>query len=1143
MKLRTIQGRSGTGKTTFCLQELAKEQALDESRALLYIVPEQFSLLSEKALLAASAGGALSRAETISFRRLSFRVFAELGGLNRVLLDDVGQSIVLRKILFDVRARLMYFQGSVDKQGFIDKLSAMLRELYQYEIRPEALKHAAGRVIGDENLRLKLHDLAIILETYDAYLLEREFTGEDALDLLADRLGDSDTIRDARIWIDGFKSFTPQEYRVLAGLLRHADCVTVALTTDIPAAQYPDLRRQDAFFETKNTLNTLFTLACEANIPVDAPIALTDMKRLANAPALDFLEKNFLGYRRHQYAGDASCVRLVQADNMYTELHDTARTVVELTREKGFCYSDIGIVCASHEAYAKSAEVIFGQYGIPVFIDAKEDALSHPLTEYIRAAFEIVGNGWQYESVFRFLKTGMTSLSRAEIDRLENYVLAYGIRFNRWQKEWEYGFDGAYECFERKEINRLRVCVLGFLDPLTSRFTRSARHDAAAYCHALYAFLEEGGTLSLLSQWIDDARTKGDNLLVQTHMQVWEGVSSLLDKVFETLCQERLLPAEFARILEAGFSAISLGLVPPSLDQVIIGDLRRSRLPEVKALLILGASESALPGRAASDSVLSDEERRVIAEGGVFLAPDAVTRAAEDNFNIYAILSKPSDFLYMSSPMGGLDGKAIFPSPIMFRVVELLPTAIRRRVGEGENDSLTDIAVPGPALDSLAQALRTYAETGILNQTQKDIYCFFAENETYRGAVAQIEAQIAAVGKPERLLRETVFGLYGGRVLSSVSQLERYAQCPFSYYMRYNLRTLERKLYEVEAVQLGTLFHAALELYVKRLAELGLDWNDPDEDALITLAEACVDEALAARGNEILRSTGQYRHFSQRVKAIAVQSIRALTVHMRGSGFAVASLEGGFGGDSVRVPLKDGEMELRGRVDRVDVLDLQDSLYVKLVDYKSGHKAFSLSEVYYGLQLQLVLYIDAVIAKMKAQKGVDNVHPAAVLYFRVQNPTIDFDGESSLREEELRAKLLAQFQMSGLVLEETRVLENLDETLRPGQSAGVKSAIIPVSLNNAKKEDDFLLAKSSKTVSAKEFHQLMDYAMRKAAALGNSILDGDVSVWPCLHGKESACRFCNYRAVCGFEPGRTPHHVMPPLKAPEAKAAVLGEWV
>ena len=1138
MKLRTIQGRAGTGKTTLCLREIAAAQARDESGALLYIVPEQFALLSEKALLAASAGGALSLAETISFRRLSIRVFAELGGLNRVLLDEVGQSIVLRKILFDVRQRLMYFHGSVDKQGFVDKLSAMLRELYQYEIRPETLKQAAGRVVGDENLRLKLHDLSIVLEAYDAYLLENGFTGEDALDVLAEKAGESETVRGAHIWIDGFKSFTPQEYRVLASLLRQAESITVALTTDIPADGYPDLRRQDAFFETKNTLNILYTLAREAEADITAPVALTEGKRLASAPALAFLERSFLGYRRHQYAGDASCVHIVQADNMYEELHDAARTVVALTREQHMRCSDIGVICASHEAYAKSAEVIFAQYGIPVFIDAREDALSHPLTEYIRAAFEIVGSGWQYESVFRFLKTGMTGLSRAEIDRLENYVLAYGIRFNRWQKEWEYGFDGAYERFDREEINALRRRVLGFLEPLTSRFTRSARHEAAEYCRALYAFLEESDVLRLLSCWMEDARTKGENLLYQTHAQVWDGLSALLDKLFETLGRERLTPGEFARILEAGFSSISLGLVPPSLDQVIIGDLRRSRLPEVKALLLLGASEAALPGRAASDSVLSDEDRRVLSTGGIMLAPDAATRAAEEHFNIYAVLSKPSEFLYMSSPLGGLDGKAIFPSPTMYRLIELLPTAVHRRAGAEGAEALSVLASPGPALDGLSQALRAYAETGMLSETQRVAYRFFAENGEYRGALEQLEAQITAVGKPERLLRETVFGLYGGRVLSSVSQLERYAQCPFSYFMHYNLRTVERKLYEVEAVQLGTLFHAALEIYVKQLSALGMDWNDPDEDALVALAEACVDEALSARGNEILHSTGQYRHFSQRVKEIAVQSIRALTLHMRGSGFAVASLEDGFGGDSIRVPLEEGEMELRGRVDRVDVLDLSDSLYVKLVDYKSGHKEFSLSEVYYGLQLQLVLYIDAVIAKMKAQSGIGKTEPAAVLYFRVQNPTIGYDGAMS--EEELRRHLLEQFKMSGYVLDEPRVLAQLDENLRPGQSGGVKSAVVPVTLNNAAKEDDFLPAKSSKLLSAGDFQQLMDYAMHKAAALGNSILGGDVSVFPCLHGKASACRFCAYRAVCGFEPGAGRYHVMPPLKGDDAKARVLG---
>ena len=1142
MLLRMVLGRAGTGKTTFCLQEMAAAQQMDDKQALLYIVPEQFSLQSEKALLEVTENGALTRAETLSFRRLSFRVFSEMGGFDKVVLEEVGRNVILRKILFDVKPQLAYFTSSMDKQGFIESLGGMLGELYQYEILPETLRQAAGAVSGNEGLRLKLHDLSIILNAYGAYLAEHNLSGEDALDLLADSLCHSALVRGAQVWIDGFKSFTPQEYRVLEQILRHADCVTVALTVDNAQNGYPDLKRQDAFFETKNTVNMLCRLAHDAAVPIAEAVGLSIPRRFDDAPALAFLESRFMGYRQEQYGGDAACVRLVQADNMYTEIHAAARTIVELTREKGLRYSEIGIVCASHEAYAKSVQAVFAPYGIPVFIDAKEDILSHPLAEYIRSALEIITSGWQYESVFRFLKTGMTDIPRADIDKLENYVLAYGIRFGRWQKEWEYGFDGAYERFDRTEMNALRERVLALLSPLTGKFTRSSKHEASTFCRVLYDFLAEGKALAVLERWMDEARAHGQNLLTQTHGQVWDGIADLLDKIYETLGNERMGTTDFARVLEAGFSAISLGLVPPSLDQVIVGDLRRSRLPEVKALLLLGATEGALPGNAPSDGVLTDEERRNLAKMGVRLAPDALSRAVEDHFAVYGVLTKPGMFLYVSCYISGLDGKAVFPSPVMHRLADLLPRADKRRAEACASDAMDEVTVASPTFDALAQALRSYIETGALADTYKDVYTFFRRSLTFNRVLSRLEARLVSRTRPEKLLRETVHKLYAGRILSSVTQLERYAQCPFSYFMRYNLRALERKVYEVESVQLGTLFHETLERYARKLAEKSLDWSDPDDEALTRLAEACVAEALAARGNEILRSTGQYRYFTERIKNIAVQSIRALTAHMRGSGFSVAALEAAFGADgadAVRVPLAQGKMELQGRVDRVDVLTLDDGAYVKLMDYKSGHKAFSLSELYYGLQLQLVMYIDAVIGHMKKQAGLKKVYPAAVLYFRLQNPVVEFD--AALTEAEVRERLLASFQMTGLVLDSQAVIENLDEKLRPGMEESVRSQVVPVGLNKAKNEDDFLLGKSSKVISAEAFGRLMAFSMRKAAELGNDILSGNIAVWPCLYDKASGCRFCEYRAVCGFDAKQQAYRVLPKLGAEEAQQRVFAD--
>jgi len=1146
--LRMVLGRAGSGKTTYCMREIADTQNTNGTNALLYIVPEQFSLQSESTLLGATHGGALYRAETLSFRRLCFRVFTERGGFDKLVLEDVGRNVILRKILFDVREELLYFKSSPDKPGFISKLGGMIAELYQYEINPETLQQASGRLIGNESLRLKLHDLSTILAAYTAYLSENKLSGEDALDSLAALLPESSLVQNAEIWIDGFKSFTPQEYRVLSALLQKAKAVTVALTVDDVKAGYAELGKQDTFFETKNTVNHLCQLANELNAAIAEPITLVRPVAARVLPALAYLESVFPGFSREAYTGDASCLRLVEADNMYTEIHAAARCIQALTRERGFRYADISIVCASHEAYARPVSSVLAQYGIPVFIDTREDILSHPLVEYLRSALEIISGDWQYESVFRFLKTGLTGLPREDIDLLENYVLAYGIRYSRWKREWIYGFaangedeqNRRYERFERMRMNALRERILELLSPLTSVCKRSSRVEAAVFCQALYTLIRESGAMETIGVWADAALADGRNLALQMHKQVWENVTDLLDKIYNVLGSRKMNAADFAKVLEAGFSAATLGLVPPSLDQVVVGDLRRSRLPAVKALFLLGANENTLPARPAADGVLSDDDRRSLAQNGLRLAPDALSRAAEDGFSVYNALTKPSEYLCVSTYVSGLDGKAVFPSPIFVRLRALFPYADYKRVNAEAEDALDEVSAPSPTLDALARRLRGYAETGVVDDVFKDVYSFYATNPAFETHVKRLEERITADKHEEWLAWESVNRLYArGRhplLSTSVTQLERFSQCPFSFFLRYNLRAAERRLYEMESLQLGTLFHAALEYFVQWTMENGegLLWSELNDETIQEQAETAVEKALAEAGNEIMRSSAQYRSFSRRVQQIAVQSIRALSLHMRGSAFTVKSLETVFEKEqAIRMQLAAGEMQLQGKVDRIDVLADADGEYIKLMDYKSGQKTFNIAEVYHGLQLQLMMYIDAVVSQLQKQGGTP--HPAAVLYFRLQNPIVSFaDADAG----SLRDRLMAEFRMSGLVLEVQRVIENMDERLCAGQEVSVKSDIVPVSLNKAKEPEDFIISKSSQTISEEAFRDLMAYVQYKAKEIGDRILQGDIRVQPCRFGKDTGCRFCGYQAVCGFDPLRMGYRELPGIKSAEVPGLV-----
>jgi len=1046
------------------------------------------------------------RARVLSFNRLAYSVFKETGGSGKALLDDAGKNMLLRKALNDVRGELAFFMGAADKQGFIDKLCRTVTEFYQYGITPEMLLPPEGSSGGVGG---KLHDLHVIFKKYVEYKERDYISADETLDVLSYKINESESLIGADIWIDGFNGFTEQEYKVIGALAQKAGSMTFSLCHD---------GGSEFFAGTKATLDRLSaltpgngqTLRAAGNITV-----LDGGKRFRKSPEMAYLEYSFDRAAAAPYRRGAAGIETAEAENMYREINRAAVRITDLLRN-GYRCSEIGVIACDFEKYSKGIKAVFGEFGIPVHIDSNTDILSHPLVEFIRAALAVCRNDMQYESVFRLLKTGLTKMARDDIDLLENYVLAYGVRGGMWRKPWVYGFSRKDGEFDGERMNGLRCLVNGIVEPLYGevRGKGKGRRSVREYCEAVYGFLIKNGIGELTAE-------KGGE---HGFIRVWEKIIHIFDKMVEIMGNETVTPADFAGIAEAGFAGSNLGNIPPSLDQAVAGDLARTILPDIRALFVLGANEGDLPRRTGEASVLSDEDRGFMTSAmKLKVAPDSTSLLRENQFAVYTALTKPKEFLSVSYYSGDLDGKAKKPSAAVERIRRLFPEAARKRAGQLDF-GLEDISGAAPVFGSFSGVLRGSAESGELSGIQKDVYAYFLTDHRYIDKIKKLEDILRNAGRERKLSGETVGALYRGRVRTSVSKIEQYARCPFSYFAAYNLKARERRIYEVENVDVGNVFHGILNSFALKLKERDIPLGGVGGEELYGLAEEAVDGVLGGDEYEIYRSSAQYAYFAERVKAIAKRSIWALCEHMKDSGFELAYTEVGFTGESnggndfgaISLELGDaGTMELEGRIDRVDMLNLDGDRYVKVIDYKSGNKSFSFPEVYYGLQMQLTVYLNAFIWKYTEKYGAERtgrILPGALLYFTLADPFINFSGNTE-DPEQFDRELLKSFRMSGVVLGERDII---------GETDGIGAK--PLS------------------ISGEGFDMLMGYVMEKTKGMGREILNGNIGIKPYKFKGDTGCAFCAYRPICRFDPASSGEEYgsLKPMGREEAMEKIMG---
>lgn len=1134
MTVQFLIGRAGSGKSTYMMNEMKKELIGNpEGPPIIYLVPDQMTFQAEYEFITTPEITGMIRVQVFSFSRLALRILQETGGITRTHIDRVGTSMIFRRIIENRKQELKVFQRSSEQQGFYEHLDQMITECKRYCISPEQFLTAQEESNLSPLLKDKLHDLHLIYAEFKDYLVGRYLDSEDYLRLLAEKIPRSNYISQATIFVDGFHLFTPQEQEVLLALMKQAKQIKFSLTVDkIYDEELPhDLH---LFYPTARTYQQLRDLALTNHIKIEQPLLFTNALRYKQEPALAHIEKYYDHRPLIPFKDHSSALTFYSAVNRRAEVEGVAREMIHLVREKGYRWREMAILVRDVTIYQDLIETMFKDYEIPIFIDQKRPMI-HPLIELIKSSLDCLNQHWRYEAVFRCIKTDLlypweneTELRqrREEYDFLENYVLAYGVKGEQWvsEKPWEIFsyrnldeeenvIDQEKKKEEEEKLHSIRLLITNPILQLRDRFSKA--DNVREMCEALFYFLEEQNIPQKLEYWSQAAIEQGDLRKAREHKQVWDSVLHLLDQLVEIMGDESLSLEMFSKMIESGCDVMKFSLVPPALDQVLVGDIEKSRFSHVKSAFIIGCNDGILPAKMKEDGIITEEEREWLAvDGGVQLAPSSRQKLIEEEFLIYTALSTASERLYVSYSLADEEGRSLTPSMVMARLKNIFPQVKEKLIVNEpyettHEEQFSFVSSPSKSLSYLTSEIRQWKKGYPMADFWWDVYNWAIQNPEWRDKTQTVLSSIFYQNVAKPLSQEMSKQLYGESIQLSVSRMEKYTSCPFSQYLSHGLRLKERQVFRLEAPDVGQLFHASLKVIDDLIKASGKTWKEITKADCLKLAQIAVDQLAPRLQKNILFSSHRHHFIKRKLQQVVERASTVLSEHAKSSEFVPIGLEIEFGSKGqlpgLTFTLDNGvKMELVGRIDRVDQAKGSNGLLLRVVDYKSSLTTLDLSKVYYGLSLQMLTYLDIVITHSKSWLGTEAV-PAGVLYFHVHNPLLS--RTTRLPQDLLDKELYKQFKMKGLVLADQEAVQLMDTTLESQHSE-----IIPVAL---KKDGQFY--SSSSVANEEEFQQLRHFVRKQIKQIGTKMTSGHIEIKPFKMKKMLACTFCPYKSVCQFD--------------------------
>lgn len=1093
MGLKIVYGKAGTGKTTYCFDEI--KEIIKKDKKVYIITPEQFSFTAERKLMEVIDENAVLNAEVISFNRMAYRILNEVGGITQTGLTNCGKSMIIYDILHKNKNDLIFLNKSDEN---IEVVSNIITELKKHSISLEDLKEEQERN-EDEYLKRKLQDVITVYDSYNTKIENGYIDENDLLTILSEKIDYTNEYNNCNFYIDEFAGFTKQEYEIIGKLLNIANNVTITLCTDnLIEPENPDT---DIFYDNKKTVQKLLDVAKEKNIKVET-VNLEDTKRFKNNE-LKHLEQNLYAVPYKKYKNKVENINLFLANNQYSEIENVAEQIVKKMQE-GESYNNFSVITKDLGVYSNLIKVIFRKYNIPFFMDEKKDLNQNLIIKYVLSILEIYSKSFSYEAVFNYIKSGFLNLDNDDIFKLENYCIHWGIKGKKWyQEDWTAGIINEDSKKEVERLNGLRKEIINPILELKSKIDKTKNVEEIT--KNIYEFLiqnEIDKKLERKAQKLEDA---GFIDIANEYTSGWNVLMSIFDELVLVFGDQKISYSDYIRILKVGIKNSEIGQIPGTQDQVIIGDVDRSRSHKVKYVFIIGLNDGVFPSINKSEGFLNDIDRSNLKENGIELAKGTLDKLYEENFNIYKAFTIAEDNLYLSYSSSDIEGKSLRPSILISKIKKIYPELIEESdILEKSNEILT----ANVTFEKLLRNIVEFNDGKEIDDIWFDIYKYYSNDEKWSNLLNISMDGLNYTNNPEKIQPELIDKLYGNKLRTSVSKLETYKSCPFSFHLKYGLNLKDQKGFKLEFIDTGSFMHEVIDEFFNRLLEDNIKPKELSEEELRKIVSSIIDEKLALTKNYIFMCSPKFRTQTNRLKRVIMQSIEFIIEEMKMSDFEIIGNEVEFKNgakyEPIRIKSDSGkDIEIIGKIDRIDLAKNVEGQYVRIIDYKSSIKDINLNEVVAGLQIQLLTYLDATCK-------VEDMLPAGVLYFNLIDATVK--AKKPMSEEEIKEELKKQFKMKGLILADVNVVKMMDKTLEKGWSKTIPAYI----------DKEGNLSKSmSNAVSKEQFEKLQKYTKKIIKDISNEILSGNIELKPYykVKDKKTPCEYCDYKSICQFNKG------------------------
>lgn len=1101
MAIQFILGRSGTGKTDHCVKAMVRALRVDASERLIFLVPEQATFQMERAVLAQSEAGGFDRLSILSFERLLYQLLG--GGGARKRLSPIGRQMALHRILQEQAEHLSVYKSSLGNPGFMAQVMRIIDQLQGCASGPEDLARCIEQFQAQQTGALtaaKLQDIQVLLKAYMKFIEGRFLDPGIEFNRVRASVQGSPLLQQARLWVDGFSGFTRAEFLMLKAMLECASQAHIALCLDpahldvgLSSAEPDPL---DLFAPTRATYSELREVAGDLRLPEDPPVCLTETHRFSRSPALAHVERSlFDPAAKSVHAGPR--VHCEAASDERHEVRAMARQIRQMVAEQGIRYRDIAVIAADLGRYEHYIQAYFADYGLPFFMDKQRALVHHPCALLICSALRMVQRGFDSSELLGYLRTGLTPIDGQAIDNLENYCLAFGLRASDWSQSADWSFDSATDpVFDEAAVNRTRRAVLKPLLALRRRFLDRGRPKPVTgkvlvqTIRTLLGQLQVAQSLEALVRAADQA---GEPERADMHRQFWDWLDAWLDECQDTLGDYRAPLDFFVGLLQAAFAQMTLSLIPPCLDQILVGSIERSRHPNLRVVFLLGATQKQFPVPLPAPGLLTEADREQAALAGLSLDAGLTQTLSQRRYLAYIAFTRPAERLIVTYPQVDEKGNAVVRSQFVDELERLF----------------NDMSESGPnSSGQTPEAILCQAElTDLLCARSHDEKMLRALDvvdpwDRFQHAVHARDEQRAAHSLEADLLQ----ALYGSVFSTSASQLSSFAACPYQYFARYTLGLKPRREFILEPLDLGNFYHQVLEHFVQTMMREHPAWASPEPPELLALLDVAIEQVMEAdpRFRGFARHSATNAFVIQGASDVLREAVPEMAAMIRTGDFRPAFTEAAFGmgkcelGELELDLPEQGSVRLQGVVDRIDLSGTGDHALV--FDYKRRKKTLDWTQLFYGLDLQLGIYM---LALRNAQaKGLLHAQVAGAFFLPVEVPQEKAALDAS-------PETLVRFKRKGRGLFDADIAALLDP-IEQGESQFY---------NFYRKKDGSALGmyKTRGSLEHQRFELLLRFVQDKIQALSQAIVAGQVVVRPYRQGSYTPCTHCPYRPLCRFD--------------------------